>query len=624
MNKISKILLGAAALTLGACSGDEPTPNPDPVGPDGKSTMYIDVNITSNAMGTRGSDGGWKFGNVDEHAVKNAYFYFFDKDGRFVTQATVWDGGNAGTNDGENVEYFGNNTLILRGLNKESLPKYLITVLNKPTDFQPGNTMQSTADKLLDISYESEGKDVFVMSTSSFGANQTAITDGLYDVTYPYANKLKDNYFRTDNGSVDENNRVNIYVERLAVKYSITLPADGENQVANDVFKIPVTIAGEINDQIETDASGHTVLYVKLLGYGVTGLEKKSKLSKDILGFQLTGQSAGTTPWAKWCDCDNYRSYWGKSISYGKPIAIGDSHEFTLNYTTFPEATNPVTAPLYSTENTNTPDNIRTTATAVSALVPSKVTCMLLTAQVFTDRNCTKFLELVDFNNTYFTREQFRKYVLQRLTDGGGLNYYKRTQLPNTGTGAEGDPIVHHYEYTQINANDIELVDGSESTTGFAVLKCKKSLVDYEAENGLYAKTGTDKWSETKIEDAINKIEEEMLTVVNGDTQRANLFKDGKMFYTIPIEHLNDTRTADEKKAQMVKEEGNYGVVRNHWYMVNVTGIKALGQGVFNPDGGEGTDPEPIIPENPNNERFAVGAKINILSWKIVNMNFEL
>ena len=49
---------------------------------------------------------------------------------------------------------------------------------------------------------------------------------------------------------------------------------------------------------------------------------------------------------------------------------------------------------------------------------------------------------------------------------------------------------------------------------------------------------GTRPLSDTPIEDAIAKIEAEMLKVVNTETTRANLFKDGKMFYSVPIEHL--------------------------------------------------------------------------------------
>lgn len=615
MNTISKILLGTAILALGACSADEPTPAPGPDVPtDGKSTMFIDVNITSNATG-RGTDGGWQHGIESEHEVKNAYFYFFDKDGRFVTQATVWTGGDETEGTNTNVEYLGNNTLILRGLNKDALPKYLITILNKPDDFEPANTIEATAEKLVGITTtDAGGNKLFVMSTSSFGATQDAINAGLYDKKYPYANKLKDENFRTEEGTSEgfDANRVNIYVERLAAKFSLSIASN------TDVFPVEVTIAGEINDQVESAPSGHTKLYVKIHGYGLTGTEKQSYISKKIDGFFDKAPFTANGAIPNWCDCSNFRSYWGQSVHYGKQISINDANEFTLDYTTYEEAMVKPGTPIYSTENTNIADNIRVDATKTSGLVPAKVTCLILTAQVFTDQACTSPLELVDFNNTYFTRPQFRKYVLQRLTDGGGLNYYKRKQLADTGT--EGDPVTHHYEYTQISADDIELVDGDDATTGFVIAKCKKSLEGVD----LYQKLPDGKWSDTPIADAIAKIEAEMLKVVNTETTRANLFKDGKMFYSVPIEHLNETRTDEEKAKYLVKDEANYGVVRNHWYNVRINKIMRLGQGIYDPDGGEEHDPEPIIPENPENERFAVGAQINILSWKIVNIEQDL
>ena len=354
------------------------------------------------------------------------------------------------------------------------------------------------------------------MSTSSVGATQEAISAGLYDKKYPYANKLKDENFRTDEGTSEgyDANRVNIYVERLAAKFSLSIATN------TDVFPVDVTIAGEINDQEGSAPSGHTKLYVKVYGYGLTGTEKQSYISKKIDGFfdKAPFTADGAIP--NWCDCSNFRSYWGQSVHHGKQISINDANEFTLNYTTYGEAMVKPGTPIYSTENTNIADNIRVDATKTSGLVPAKVTCLILTAQVFTDEACTTPLELVDFNNTYFTRPQFRKYVLQRLTDGGGLNYYKRT-----GAGTEADP----YKYTQISADDIELVDGDDATTGFVIAKCKKSL---EGVN-LYQKLPDGTWSDTPIADAIAKIEAEMLNVVNTETTRANLFKDGKMFYSV-------------------------------------------------------------------------------------------
>ena len=60
-------------------------------------------------------------------------------------------------------------------------------------------------------------------------------------------------------------------------------------------------------------------------------------------------------------------------------------------------------------------------------------------------------------------------------------------------------------------------------------------------------------------------------------------------------------------------------MVRNHVYALDVTSIKNLGMGVFDPE-------EEIVPDDPFNEDklYQVGANIKILSWKVVNQNVEL
>ena len=94
------------------------------------------------------------------------------------------------------------------------------------------------------------------------------------------------------------------------------------------------------------------------------------------------------------------------------------------------------------------------------------------------------------------------------------------------------------------------------------------------------------------------------------------------MFYSVPIEHLVST---NQTKNYQVEEEGNYGIVRNHWYQLNVSKVLSLGHGVFKPGDIEGDDEtEESIPYDPKTERVALAAKINILSWKIVEQDIEL
>ena len=57
---------------------------------------------------------------------------------------------------------------------------------------------------------------------------------------------------------------------------------------------------------------------------------------------------------------------------------------------------------------------------------------------------------------------------------------------------------------------------------------------------------------------------------------------------------------------------GEYGVVRNHVYKTSVTKVVGLGTPVFDPT-------LPIIPELPAEKYSYIAARINILSWHIVN-----
>ena len=137
----------------------------------------------------------------------------------------------------------------------------------------------------------------------------------------------------------------------------------------------------------------------------------------------------------------------------------------------------------------------------------------------------------------------------------------------------------------------------------------------------LYAKAeGTDgKDTFTAIEGGVAKLNERLAGFT--ESQKAVDFKNGKMFYTIPVEHM--LNVSSTLPAGSVEKEGNYGVVRNHWYQITVNQVVRLGHGIFLPDDGEET-PEPLIPEDPDSERFALGALINVLSWKIVKQTVDI
>jgi hypothetical protein len=88
----------------------------------------------------------------------------------------------------------------------------------------------------------------------------------------------------------------------------------------------------------------------------------------------------------------------------------------------------------------------------------------------------------------------------------------------------------------------------------------------------------------------------------------ALVYNDGMTYYYTDIRHLaNDT-----------EKVGAYGVVRNHVYKVNITNIDGFGTPIYN------GSQDFVKVETPEEIYTYVSAQINILSWRIVDHNYDL
>ena len=77
-------------------------------------------------------------------------------------------------------------------------------------------------------------------------------------------------------------------------------------------------------------------------------------------------------------------------------------------------------------------------------------------------------------------------------------------------------------------------------------------------------------------------------------------FADGKCYYQIPIEHFD-----------------TYGVVRNHWYKLNISKVIRIGSAVYNPT--------VLIPQIPEQETsYYLAAEIHVLNWHVVEQDVTL
>ena len=96
-----------------------------------------------------------------------------------------------------------------------------------------------------------------------------------------------------------------------------------------------------------------------------------------------------------------------------------------------------------------------------------------------------------------------------------------------------------------------------------------------------------------------------MNTILKG-VPSAVLYTNGETFYYVDIKHLGNTGKAAE-----------FGIVRNHAYNITINSIKGYGSPVY--IGNAFLE----YPETPEQNTY-VSAKINILSWRLVNQEVNI
>ena len=590
-----------ACVAFTACSSDDAEVIEGGSGTFKGDVAYMNI-ILADASGTRASaaEDPFEYGK-DEQDVNTAHFYFYDAAGVFVSEAEVWNGGTSQGTPVGNIEFKANTTVVLKGLTGKSYPKYLVTVLNKSTDFAPGTTLDEMEAKIAANDTEGNFKsgNYFTMSTTSHAGQKNSEGDAMkYFVTEVKKSNFSEEPVDLENYTAP----VVVYVERLAakvvlnvaeaLKQSATIVGEGDD--AKTLYPIKATYAGEGNDEEPT--MGVEELYVNILGWKLNATAKNSYMMKNI-DETWTNEALGFV----WNDGTiNHRSYWGKSYVYGKSDFPVDGAAYTgeelLNYFNLENTTaSPLLAlgkPAYCAENTNT-------SYIVSHNPRRALTSVIMKAEigriVETDGGAKTFepLDVVRYNGMLFEKIHFLKYVLNNLQKSKKLTAYYETSV-----GGET-------KLTQIDSTFVDLADISDG---------KVKVV-------LKEKTGV-----TLVDKDGKTLSDEAKAALNGEMEKASAgatgYKGGLMYYNIPIEHYNNSENTEgmeeDGSTKYVKiPEAKYGVVRNHVYKVTINKLENPGKGIFDPE-------EVIVPKDEDEKFYYVGAQINILSWKIVNQVVDL
>ena len=192
---------------------------------------------------------------------------------------------------------------------------------------------------------------------------------------------------------------------------------------------------------------------------------------------------------------------------------------------------------------------------------------------------------------------------------------------------ADGNPfeVVNWYGKDYIGENDLLRVvantlkntyysSADASTfTGLTPtdIKCVDRLVTdakaYEVYFQLSDSATNTTWYKKESDGSYTYVDVPTINAALAAVQPALVYKNGMTYYWTDIKHLG----AAGKTAE-------YGIVRNHVYKVNITDITGYGTPVY-----DGTS-DFINLEKPKDIVTYVSAQINILSWRLVEHNYEL
>ena len=565
---------------------------------------YLSVSIVpAMETGTRADDesGNYRDGNEVENYVKNVRFYFFDANGqaqnvkRDVTTGE-WTSyydvvtPEVGDREDENVEKVINAIVVLESPNGDQVPASVAVIVNYDSSLFGGDLEVTSISDLLSKtgafskpSYaEKEG---ILMSSTVYKQNNGTQVVEL---------KLKPEDFKRSAADA-KLNPVTIYVERAVAKvsFNVSKEIEGAIDVTDDdaaggkIFPLWETITGG-EDQTSRDQElkiNGEQIYVKFFGWNVTQTADKSFAVKNLeSAWTYDGQTA---PFVGWTHPGYYRSYWALN-----PSGI------TFNYTDF-DGTNEENLPagnkIKGISDNSTVVNYTYVHENAPQTVDAKRTEVLVAAQLVDKSG--KAIELADFNGFKYMGKNYSADVLKAAANM--INVWKKTV-----NGSETTYTSIENELQLVSARAAGQYEDFGTGSYYTYVQLKEEVMD-DLASGKYTFVDNDDENGEVIDyEALN---EKLLKL-----PYLKVWTEGNTYYYVDIEHLNKAAETTENYPV-----GKYGVVRNHWYAIDVTKVYGLGTPVFNPY-------EKIIPEDPTGHESYLAAKININSWRLVKQGTTL
>ena len=568
--KIFKLFpLACAALMMSACSSDDAGNEGGNPGAAG-DPQYLAVNIVNvGTTPTRAND--YEDGKPEENKISKVRFYFFNGDGSpYLIKATGTEvtggenknwleatpGDDTTTPGLSNVEKITQAVLVIDGV-QNAAPSAIVAVVNPETvdatTLKNGGTMRLSELRNTAVGQNFYKKDASTGAVSDFVMSNSVYVNTGEDVCA----SLVAGHVATS-AETAKAKPVELYVERVVAK--VTANVDETAFKLGDGTDWDATKYGT---KTAVGKIGDNEVYAVIDGWGLASENGKAEIEKKVDKTWSDG-NLGFSPWTT---SDYHRCFWEQSVAFD--AGIGGNQPVNHRYSDLKAKMNEV---LYTLPNTP--------ANKVTDLQNNDLTKLAVAAT----------LKYKDAAGNWHDADICRYNGVQFL---GVDNLKKQVAL----TFSQYYTSTDAHTYTQLSASDIDFKDPDGTMQQYRVTPTLAA--DPAGTKKYYTKTtsgSTPTFTEVPKSTVLAAIE----------AAKAEIRKGGKAYYYVPIKHLGNTG-----------EVAEYGIVRNHFYKITLSGIKGFGTPVYNPD-------QVVKPVVPTYDDTYLAARVQVLQWRIVNQSASL
>lgn len=587
MKRFNLIPLALTTLMLGACSSEDGLNlgGGNSVAQGEKGYISFSLNLpTVKSTANRAND-DFDDGAATEYNVEDATLLLFsganESDATFAGAYDLSTKMTGGTSDGDNI------TTTYKIAQEVTKPVganvYAMVIINGKTSNVltesdgtwsiKGQPLTASTTKYKDLAgaaYNLSNTDVaniasttgdgcFLMTNAPLYTQAGGVSNPTGGSVQTLTEINPNNIFTTEE-EAKANPAANVYVERAVAKVTVTGNTTGTQDDGN--------IANYIINGWTLDVTNQSSYLVR----NVNGADWWSLKADGVNDYRFVGAAAVAD--------GLYRTYWGIDPNYST------EGTFTTLAGTIPASLKAVGENDYCLENTfdlNQMNQDQTTRVIVAAALDFNK-----------DGKGDDFYVLDnDKSNTALTPEEIENTIKAAYLANGTVVGLLEANL-NGGVS--------------IGADDLEVTfNGKENTGGYVTV----SEITIKDESASKFKTGA-------IPEGLQAANNDAIIADVNAAHKIAFYKGGVAYYPVMIKHFGDDLTPwsngevyGSNKADFL---GRYGVLRNNWYSINVTGIKNIG------------DPEvPEIygtPDDPSESWISVS--INILSWAKRSQSVDL